>query len=192
MLFGPAAVSDAEVFMVDEARLEQTENGLVPEGGGWFVANAREARWWHHDTFGSSVTFEGGVRFSDFGINIQVLSPGQPNCMYHGENAQEDFLVLAGECLLLVEGEERLLEQWDFVHAPAWTEHVFVGAGSGPCAILMVGARPRPEELRYPVVDVARKHGAGVAQERSSGNEAYAPFAPPTEGRYRDGMLPSA
>ena len=94
--------------MADEARLEQTESGLVPEGDGWFVVNAQEARWWHSDTFGSSCIFEGDVSFPDFGINIQVLSPGQPNCMYHGENSQENFLVVAGECLLLVEGEERL------------------------------------------------------------------------------------
>jgi uncharacterized cupin superfamily protein len=177
--------------MVDEARLEQTENGLVPRGEGWFVVNTREARWWYHDTFGSACVFEGDARFRDFGINVQVLRPGQPNCMYHGENAQENFLVLAGECLLLVEGEERLLQQWDFVHSPAWTEHVFVGAGSDPCVILMVGARPDPEELRYPVVEVARKHNAGVEKETSSGREAYAPFPRSTEGPYRDGMLPS-
>ena len=176
--------------MVGEARLGRTEGGLVPEGDGWFVVNAREARWWHSDTFGSSCIFEGDdVRFPDFGINIQVLNPGQPNCMYHGENGQEDFLVLAGECLLLVEGEERRLKQWDFVHSPAWTEHVFVGAGSGPCAILMVGARPDPEALRYPVVDVALKHNAGVKKEASTGREAYAAFPPPTEGPYPDGTL---
>jgi uncharacterized cupin superfamily protein len=177
--------------MVGEARLERTESGLVPQGEGWFVVNARKARWWHSDTFGSACVFEGDVRFSDLGINIQVLNPGEPNCMYHGENAQEDFLVLAGECLLLVEGEERPLKQWDFVHCPAWTEHVFVGGGSGPCAILMVGARPDPEALRYPVVDVARKHDAGVATETSSGSEAYAPFSRPTEGPYREGTLPT-
>jgi uncharacterized cupin superfamily protein len=177
--------------MVDESELAQTENGIVPRDGGWFVVNAREARWWHNDMLGSACTFEGDVRFPDFGINIQVLNRKEPNCMYHGENAQEDFLVLAGECLLLVEGEERLLEQWDFVHCPAWTEHVFVGAGSGPCAILMVGARPRPEELRYPVVDVARKHNAGVAKETSSGDEAYAPFPRTNAGPYREGALPS-
>ena len=176
--------------MVDEARLEETENGLVPQGDGWFVVNARDARWWHHDIFGSAVTFEGDARFPDFGINVQLLSPEQPNCMYHGENAQEDFLVLSGECLLLVNGEERRLGQWDFVHCPAWTEHVFVGAGSGPCAILMVDARPDPEELRYPVEEVARKHNAGVAEETSSGQEAYAPFSRVTEGRYREGTLP--
>ena len=163
--------------MADEAQLDQTENGLVPKGDGWFVVNAHDARWWHHDTFGSAVTFEGETAFPDFWINIQVLEPGQANCMYHGENAQENFLVLAGECLLLVEGEERPLKQWDFVHCPPWTEHVFVGAGDGPCAILMVGARPKAEELLYPVSDVARKHGAGVDQEATSGREAYAAFA---------------
>jgi uncharacterized cupin superfamily protein len=177
--------------MVEEARLEQTDSGLVPKGEGWFVVNARDARWWHNDVFGSATAFEGDARFSEFGINIQVLNPGDPNCMYHGENAQEDFLVLSGECLLLVEGGERPLKQWDFVHCPAWTEHVFVGAGTGPCAILMVGARPEREELRYPVEGLARKHDAGVATETSSGDEAYAPFRRSTEGPYPDGALPS-
>jgi uncharacterized cupin superfamily protein len=176
--------------MAEEAQLDRTENGVVPKGEGWFVVNARETRWWHHDTFGSSVTFEGEVPFPDFGINVQVLEPGEPNCMYHGENAQEDFLVLTGECLLLVEGEERPLKQWDFVHCPPWTEHVFVGAGDGPCAILMVGARPKPDELLYPVSEVARKHGAGVEQETTSGREAYAAFPRSDEGPYRDGLLP--
>jgi uncharacterized cupin superfamily protein len=178
--------------MVPEARLAETAAGLIPKREGWFVVNAREARWWHHDTFGSSVTFEGDdARFSEFGINIQVLQPGEPNCMYHGENAQEDFLVLFGECVLVVEGEERSLRQWDFVHCPAWTKHVFVGAGYGPCGILMVGTRPQQEELLYPVDPVARKHSAGVEIETTSGRQAYAPFVQGTEGPYRDGTLPS-
>jgi uncharacterized cupin superfamily protein len=177
---------------MNEARLEQSESGgLIPQGEGWFVVNTREARWWHHDALGSACVFEGDARFPDFGINIQVLQPGQPNCMYHGENAQEDFLVLGGECLLLIQGEERRLGQWDFVHCPAWTEHVFVGAGDGPCAILMVGARPAEEQLRYPVEEVALKHGAGVEKETSSGDEAYAPFSRSTEGTYQEGLLPS-
>jgi len=176
--------------MVEEARLERTDAGLVPAGEGWFVVNAREAPWWRHEEFGASCVFEGDVRFPSVGVNVQVLEPGQPNCMYHGENAQEDFLVLAGECLLIVEGQERPLRQWDFVHCPPWTEHVFVGAGTGPCAILMIGARPEREELRYPVSEVARKHGAGVAEETSSGRVAYAPFAPSTQGPYREGTLP--
>jgi uncharacterized cupin superfamily protein len=176
---------------VDGATLERTENGLVPKGAGWFVVNAREAPWWHSETFGSSCVFEGDTHFREVGVNIQVLSPGEPNCMYHGENAQEDFLVLFGECLLLVEGEERRLRQWDFVHCPAWTQHVFVGAGDGPCAIVMIGARPEHEELLYPVAGVARKHGAGVEKQTSSGREAYARFPRPTAGPYRDGTLPS-
>jgi uncharacterized cupin superfamily protein len=177
--------------MVVEAGLQQTEGGLVPEGEGWFVLNARDARWWHNEAFGLGCSFEGDVRFPELGIIIQVLSPGEPNCMYHGENAQEDFLVLSGECLLLVEGEERPLGQWDFVHCPAWTEHVFVGAGNGPCTILMVGVRPEREELRYPVVDVATKHDAGVAVETTSGAEAYAPFPKSTAIAYREGTLRS-
>ncbi len=177
--------------MVEEARLEENEHGVVPASDGWFVVNARETPWWHSERFGSSVDFEGpGAQFADVGVNIQVLSPGEPNCMYHGENAQEDFLVLSGECLLLIEGEERPLRQWDFVHCPPWAEHVFVGAGDGPCAILMVGARPKVLEVRYPVVDVARKHDAGVETETSSGEEAYAPFPQPSRGRYREGALP--
>jgi uncharacterized cupin superfamily protein len=177
--------------VVPEARLAQTGDGLIPESEGWFVVNARNARWWRHESFGASVSFEGDVDFPDFGINIQVLMPGQSNCMYHGENAQEDFLVLYGECLLLVEGEERPLKQWDFVHCPAWTEHVFVGAGNGPCAVLMVGARPDPEELLYPVVDVARNHAAGVEKETRSGREAYAAFPRSTTQPYPNGALPA-
>ena len=84
--------------MVPEARLTKTGEGLVPESEGWFVLNARQAQWWRHENFGSVVTFEGDdAEFRDLGINIHVLAPGQPNCMYHGENAQEDFLVLSGD-----------------------------------------------------------------------------------------------
>jgi uncharacterized cupin superfamily protein len=178
--------------VIPEAPLATTDDGLVPETEGWFVVNARDARWWHHENFGSAVVFESDdVHFPDFGINIQVLMPGEPNCMYHGENAQEDFLVLYGECVLLVEGEERPLKQWDFFHSPAWTEHVFVGAGDGPCAILMVGRRPAEEELLYPVADIARKHDAGVEQETRSGREAYARFPRSTSQPYPDGALPT-
>jgi len=136
--------------LVQEASLEQTEFGLVPKGEGWFVVNAKESRWIEHDAFGSGTTFEGDPEFAQLGINIGVLSPGQPACLYHRETAQEDFLVLFGEALLLVEGEERPLKQWDFVHCPPGTDHVFVGAGEGPCAILMVGARDPDETVVYP------------------------------------------
>jgi uncharacterized cupin superfamily protein len=112
---------------------------------------------------------------------------------HHGENAQEDFLVLYGECLLLLEGEERPLKQWDFVHCPPWTEHIFVGAGDGPCAVLMLGARPKgdEDEIVYPAAEVAQKHGAGVADKTRSAEEAYAAFARATTQPCPDGALPA-
>jgi uncharacterized cupin superfamily protein len=174
---------------VPEAPLRRTDAGLVPEGEGWFVVGAREARWWHTEELGRACTFEGDAGFGQVGVNIHVLDPGEPNCMYHGEGCQEDFLVLAGECLLLVEGEERPLRAWDFVHCPPWTEHVFVGAGNGPCVILMVGARDPDAGVYYPVAEVALRHGAGVETETDSPPEAYARFTPMAEGPYRVGDL---
>ena len=105
------------------------------------------------------------ARFEEVGFNIGILRPGEPNCMYHAEEAQEDFLVLAGECLLIVEGEERHLKAWDFVHCPARTEHVFVGAGDGPCLVVAVGARRKGRGIRFPVNETALKYGAGVEEE---------------------------
>jgi uncharacterized cupin superfamily protein len=109
----------------------------------------------------------------DTGVNVQVLQPGQPNCLYHSEPVQEDFLVLHGECVVVLEGEERRLRQWDFVHCPAGAEHVFVGAGDGPCAVLMIGSR-RLHEARYPVNAVAARYGASVPSATDDPAEAYA------------------
>jgi uncharacterized cupin superfamily protein len=176
--------------MVPEAKLVATENGLVPRGDGWFVVNAREARWIGSEELGKACTFEGDVSFPELGINIGVLDPGQPACLYHGEDAQEDFLVLAGECLLLIEGEERRLKAWDFVHCPAWTEHVFVGAGSRPSVVLAVGARGGERGVRYPVAEVARRHGASVREEADNARDAYAHFSDMVERSYREGDLP--
>ena len=170
--------------MVQEAQLEQSEFGLVPKGEGWFVVNAKETKWLEHEAFGSGTVFEGDPKFKQVGINIGVLEPGQPACLYHREDAQEDFLVLCGECLLLVEGEERRLKAWDFVHCPPWTDHVFVGAGGGPCAILAVGARSQ-QDIVYPVSDVARRHSASVEKETPDPTEAYAPFGRAVEAPYR-------
>jgi uncharacterized cupin superfamily protein len=172
--------------MVPEAAIERGENGARPKGEGWFVINARDSEWVHTDDLGSAVLFEGEPRFREIGINIQVLKPGQPNCMYHGEECEEDFLVLAGECLLVVEGEERPLKAWDYVHCPAWTEHVLVGAGEGPCAILAVGSRPDTGVV-YPVSEVAQRHGAGVEVETREG--AYAGLPQDQPVGYRDGWL---
>ena len=179
--------------MVPEARLDATDEGLVPDGDGWFVLNAREARWRHGEGRPAICDFEGDPGFPQLGINLNVLEPGQPMAMYHWEADQEDFLVLAGEALLIIEGQERPLRQWDFVHCPPDTKHVIVGAGSGPCTIVAVGARDRstgPDWGGYTVDEAALRHGAGVAQETTSADEAYAhvPHRQPT--RYRDGWLP--
>src|SRR3982750_271651 len=134
--------------MTEEARLEETPAGLVPADDGWFVVNVRDTAWMPHHAFGSGCIFESrDVRFPELGINISVVEPGQPLCLYHEENAQEDFLVLAGEARLLVNGEEHPLRTWDFVHSHAGTEHVIVGAGEGPAAVLAVGTRPKEEQL---------------------------------------------
>jgi uncharacterized cupin superfamily protein len=169
---------------MDEARLEQGDGGLVPVSEGWFVVNVRETAWVDHETFGAGCVFEGpDARFTQLGINICVMQPGQPNCRYHRESLQEDFLVLSGECLLLVEEQERRLKAWDFVHCPPGASHVFVGAGDGPCVILMTGTRRDDEEIVYPVSELALRYGAGVDVETGSPAEAYAEFSRPTPGR---------
>jgi uncharacterized cupin superfamily protein len=172
---------------VTEATLVETDGGLEPQGAGWFVLNARKARWLEGH-FGAYTRFEGDDRFPEVGINIGVLAPGQPACYYHAEDEQEDFLVLSGECLLLIEGEERLLEAWDFVHCPPWTEHVFVGAGDGPCAILAVGRRTGGRVV-YPAQDLARRHSAGVEVETSDSKQAYKDIRPDEPVGFRDGWL---
>ncbi|HYZ19696.1 MAG TPA: hypothetical protein VE615_09125, partial [Gaiellaceae bacterium] len=108
--------------MAPEAELEETEAGLVPTGPGWFVLNAHDARWIDRDGRGKALLFTGWTDeeaetlFPQLGVNLVVLEPGQPNAMYHWEADQEDFLVLSGQALLIIEGEERPLQQWDFVH----------------------------------------------------------------------------
>ncbi|MGH2927913.1 MAG: cupin domain-containing protein [Solirubrobacteraceae bacterium] len=174
--------------MRDEATMRSTPGGLTPEGPGWFVVNAREARWLEGD-FGAYTRFEGDERFPMIGVNIGVLAPGQPACFYHGEDEQEDFLVLSGECLLLIEGQERHLRAWDFVHCPPWTEHVFVGAGDGPCAVLALGSR-LSDAVVYPHSELARRHGAGVEQETRDPAQAYATTGDDVETPYRKGWLP--
>jgi len=163
--------------VVPEAPLERTETGARPVGEGWFVLNVRDARWFETDGAGFYASFEGeNARFPELGIGIGILRPGEPSALYHGEDAQEDFLVLSGECLLLIEGEERRLRAWDFVHCPPWTEHIFVGAGEGPCLVIGAGARRKGRGIRYPVSELALKYGAGVETETSDSKEAYARF----------------
>jgi uncharacterized cupin superfamily protein len=178
--------------MVPESRPESTEHGLLPKREGWFVLNARDASWWHGPGRSAICDFEGEQDFTQLGINLTVLGPGEPMAMYHWEADQEDFLVLAGEALLIVEGEERPLRQWDFVHCPPGTKHVIVGAGDAPCVVLAVGARDHstgPDWGGYTVDEAALRHGAGVEQETTDPHEAYARFTKRQRTRYREGWL---
>jgi uncharacterized cupin superfamily protein len=174
-----------------EARLDDSGSGLAPVGEGWFVVNVRDAHWLTSEppsddasddtqrkiTSGSECSFESPeAEFGQLAVRLHVLEPGEPNGLYHSESAQEDFLVLSGECLLLVEGEERRLHSWDLVHSPPWTEHIFVGAGDRPCVILMVGARPEDWQVRYPVSELAARYNASTEQETSDPDQAYARF----------------
>jgi uncharacterized cupin superfamily protein len=180
--------------MVPEAPLQTTENGLEPKGEGWFVLNARETRWRPSEGRGAYSVFEGEQEFSQLGIHLVSLAPGEVMSMYHWEADQEDFLVLAGEGLLIIEGEERPLRQWDFVHCPAETKHTIVGAGDGPSLYVAVGARVRstgPDWGGYTVDEVALRHGAGVERDTTDPEEAYARFPPRRPTRFRDGWLPS-
>jgi uncharacterized cupin superfamily protein len=138
------------------------------------IVNVADAQAFSHSRSASLIEFEpDGVRWPDTGVNIQIMEPGKPNCRYHSEPVQEDFLVLHGECIVILEGEERSLKQWDFVHCPAGTEHVFVGAGDGPCAVLMIGSR-REDAAHYPVNDVAARYDASVTTATDVPAEAYA------------------
>jgi uncharacterized cupin superfamily protein len=173
-----------------EARLRSTKYGLVPEGDGWFVLNARDGRWRDYGPLGVACNIEGKRPFKQLGINLNILNPGEPMSMYHRENNQEGFLVLAGECLLIVEGEERSLKAWDFFHSPGGTAHAIIGAGNSPAVVLAVGARGGRKGIVYPVAGAAREHGAGIEQETTRPADVYARFPTSTRSSYRDGWLP--
>jgi len=177
--------------VVPEAPLQETEHGLVPAGDGWFVLNARDARWRRQSSLGRLTFFEGDEsRFAQLGINVSILGPGEPMAMYHWENEQEDFLVLSGEALLIVEGQERPLRAWDLVHCREGTKHVIVGAGVAPCVIVAVGTRIAGEDWgAYTVDEAALRHGAGVERETTKPEEAYARFPVGEFTRYEDGSL---
>ena len=160
-----------------EAQLEDSGSGLAPVTEGWFVVSVRDAEWWFAEGRGGMCGFENEygrlpIEFAQLGIHLTVLEPGQTG-LYHAESDQEAFLVLSGECRLLVEGEERRLREWDFFHSPPWTEHAFVGAGEARCVILMVGARSGTG-VRYPASELAARYGAGVDEETSDWRQAYA------------------
>jgi uncharacterized cupin superfamily protein len=175
---------------VPEAPLERTENGVQAGGEGWYVLNARDAVWGESETMGvfTRLGESKAARFPQVGFNIGVLWPGQPACMYHREPNQEDFLIVAGECLLLVEGEERRLRTWDFFHCPPDTDHVFVATGSEPCVAIAVGTR-FSRDVVYPASELAQRHGAGVETDTTDPKEAYAGMTV-EDTAYKDGWLP--
>ena len=183
--------------MVAEAEFQRTDQGLVPTGDGWFVLNARDARWYHVEGRGAFCDFEGDQDFPQLGMNVQVLGPGEAMAMYHWEVDQEDFLVVQGEALLIVEGEERPLRTWDLFHCASRTKHTIVGAGDGPCIVVAVAARANqdgPDWGGYTVDEVALRHEAGVEKETNVPDEAYAAVREKHGMReptgYREGWLP--
>jgi uncharacterized cupin superfamily protein len=161
---------------VSEAKVQSG----VPTTAGWFVVNARDARWLRNDMrsvcrFGG----EGDAHFDDLGIGLYWLEPGKPMSLYHHEAGQEDFLVLRGECILIIEGQERPLQEWDFVHCPPRTPHTIVACGDGNALVLAVGARKEKGSARYPVQDAAVRRGAGVPDASISATDVYAGFGEP-------------
>ena len=172
---------------VTEASSAETPFGRYVTSDGWFVLNLADAlAVRNEEQGGASYPIESREHpFGDVGVHVRVLWPGDPSALYHSEGVQEGFLVLSGECTLVVEEEERALKQWDYFHCPTGTRHVIVGAGDGPCAILMLGARP-DVDIRYPVSELAAKHGASVAAETSEPDEAYADWP----GEYEPVRLP--
>jgi uncharacterized cupin superfamily protein len=162
---------------VPEARLEQTAYGLTAADDGWFVVNVADAAWMTNEYFGEACVFEGdAAAFPQVGYTIHVLQPGQPNGLYHHERDQEDFLVLAGECIAIVEEEERTMRAWDFLHCPPGTKHIFVGAGDGPCVIFMAGGREHRGKTVYVPSELARRYGASVESEAGSSDHPYLLF----------------
>jgi mannose-6-phosphate isomerase-like protein (cupin superfamily) len=185
------------VTVIPESKLRRTRHGLIPGGEGWFVLNLRDAMWRHAEGRGAvSVAlddFEGRRTSAQLGVNVFVLGPGEPMAMYHREADQEDFLVVSGAATLVVEGEERPLRAWDFVHCPPGTRHVIVGAGEGNCVVVAVGAREHdghPGSLGFPADVVAQRHGASVEADTMDGGAAYSSVPGREPAAYRDGWLP--
>jgi uncharacterized cupin superfamily protein len=161
----------------------------VPQTAGWFVVNAREGPWMHNEM--RSVCRFGGAgeaRFDELGLGLYWLEPGHPMAMYHQEAGQEDFLVLRGRCVLIVEGAERRLGAWDLFHCPPSTPHTIVASGKEPALVVAVGVRKKPSDIHYPVDPTALRHGAGVERATSRPAEAYARFTEPRRGPAPSGL----
>jgi uncharacterized cupin superfamily protein len=145
---------------------------MVEERDGWFVVNVKDSPWYTRDGFGMSCEFAGGKTFPQTGVRIFMLEPGKPNCRYHREEAQEDFLVLSGNCKMLVNDEEAALQAWDYFHCPPGVTHVLLG-GAEPCAVLAIGHRPEKESIFYPFNEKAAACNAQAPEETPDPKVAY-------------------
>jgi uncharacterized cupin superfamily protein len=150
----------------------------VPE---WFVRNVADNDWWVNKKFGARTMLVPDD--SQVGARVHVLEPGKPSTLYHRESDQEGFLVVEGECLLIVEGEERPLRRWDYVHLAPGVTHGFVGAGEGPCVMVTLGGRSEDGSILYARDETAFRLGAGVEEDTDTPREAYAPFPKWEAGR---------
>jgi len=164
---------------IDEDRLEPTAFGAVPAEQGWYILNLAQMRWRGCPGGGAFTSFESGPEPSDrLGIGVHILWPGDRPGYYHAEEDLEGFLVLSGECVAIVEGQERRMGPWDYLHCPPGTAHITIGAGSEPCAILMYGTRTDGAGIRYLPDPAAARHGAAVQRESDSPQEVYADRPP--------------
>lgn len=162
-----------------EAKIEDTDSGRQPAGDGWFILNLAEIGWTTVPGGGTWSVFEApSAPSSMLGIGVHILAPGETPGMYHAESEQEGFLVLSGECIAIVEGQERRMRAWDYLHCPPGTDHITVGAGDEPCAILMVGTRTPGHTIHYPANPIAAEHRASVQTDTDSAAEAYADRPP--------------
>ena len=160
---------------MNEARVKQTPQGKVPADDGWFILNLADIAWETVPGGGTWCVFESpDAPSARLGIGVHVLHPGEMPGYYHAESEQEGFLVLSGECVAVVEGQERRMRAWDYLHCPPDTAHITIGAGQEPCALLMVGTRSPSHGIRYLVDAAAAAHGASVQQATTSPDEAYA------------------
>lgn len=156
---------------------------------GWFIVDAGGTEGWLDNGLTARFILDQFGELSQYGLNIQVMRPGQPNCRYHREfTCDETMLVLDGEAIVIAEGQERRVTGGTFVHFPAGTAHVMVGAGDAPCAVLMVGTRDGSQAERerwgeYPPDELAARHGASVAEHTHDPRIAYAdrPTFEPTD-----------
>jgi uncharacterized cupin superfamily protein len=157
----------------------------------WSVRNLRDLTWWDRGPRGHVAALVDDDD-AQVGVNVFVLEPAQRMSMYHWEADQEGFLVVSGEALLIVEDEEHPLRQWDYFHCPPNVPHTIVGAGSGPCAILAVGAREHQHGQDwggYPHSEVALKHDAGAEEETNEPKVAYARFPQRQPAEFDEGWL---